>query len=214
MCQKYMTWQEAEQYGFDWFKQHYDPNAILLGGSDSTHSDIQSALYGMIEIKKSKAQCGQFTRSTADDNPLSRIIMAKARENVTCEDARAWCRYHYLQLGVKYVLIIYPNKTIKFMSMNDFFDNWKFKLESRKTKESGSNPAPIYSRKIFSEVWGPIIIDGKKSFVNKNHIGKTMTIINTKGDIRTLLVNEKCEVRILSEIKNETWIFQLDGEIK
>ena len=216
-----MAWQISEEKAYKWFKKNYDPNAIQLGGYDCTVSDIQSPLYGLIEVKEIVAQCGQFVQSTINQNPISKIIAAKAVEDVTPDECRAWCRYHYIQRGVKYVIIV-DGDNFELYPINDFFDKWNFAVTYR-NKSSGSN---ALTKRYWDQIPKTLkVVDALNSRGTKCKFcpDRTLWGSNRKypiifpvkfydGSIRRAGINSKGIVSVLSETKNPTWIFRLAGK--
>lgn len=88
---------EFEKEAFDWFRNHYDANAKLQGGSNCHISDIFSPLYNcFIEVKYldgNTARCGQFTENSIGNNPYSEKLL----NYPSSENLKNFVKYHYNQ---------------------------------------------------------------------------------------------------------------------
>lgn len=92
---------EFEKEAFDWFRNHYDVNAKLQGGSNCHISDIFSPLYNcFIEVKYldgNTARCGQFTENSIGNNPYSEKLL----NYPSSENLKNFVKYHYNQKKCK-----------------------------------------------------------------------------------------------------------------
>ena len=109
-----MNYLENETAAFEWFKKNYDAEAELMGGFDSTKSDIYSHKYQCyVEVKMisstSSARCGQFTEGTVNKNPYSIYLI---NEKNLDDNLINFVRYHYGQKDVGYFIVGEDGKDI------------------------------------------------------------------------------------------------------
>ena len=143
------TWREFEDQALSFVAENYFPDATLVGGSDSTESDIFIPSEGFfIEVKKLPSQCGQFTEKTKAENPfseqiLSTILGLEGKENnfsFTSHLIKQWVKEHYTRKKVRYVVSIL-NGEMCLLTLEDFLNKVSFSGSVRR-KCSGSTKAP------------------------------------------------------------------------
>ena len=210
-----MSWKESEELAYMWYKNNIDNDAVKYGDNDSTTSDIWSPkINGWVEIKEATAQCGQFTRETANKYKYASYIMSKDRKDVTSEDSDNFSRNYYKDKEVKKFIRINKDNTFELLDIDDFFNSSIITLENRTTKSSGSRPLSKYAYKYIPKEWEYEIINDRPVIINDKYLGATCEFTNTKGEKSIMWVSNKVnqksykEIRILSNTKNETWIFQ------
>ena len=136
-----MNWQKSEQRAYQWFKTHIDPDAILIGGGDSTQADIYSHKFdAYVEIKDitSGARCGQFTKTTIKDNPFAQAIYDGDYSPATCYQ---FVQFHYNKKNVTHFIII-DGDEIYFHSFEEFLSKYTFEVQNPYQKRSGTRQAP------------------------------------------------------------------------
>ena len=133
-----MTYEQNERAAYEWFTTNYDKEATLVGGMDSTQSDIYSPKFGCyVEVKMItkalSARCGQFVESTMDNNPFSsRLLSDESDENL-----KGFVRYHYSQKDVGYFIVGDGDYTL--LTMEDFLSLAQFTFAKPYLKRSGTN---------------------------------------------------------------------------
>lgn len=136
-----MNWQKSEEKAFKWFQAHIDPDAMLIGGEDSTQADIYShTLEAYIEIKDITcgARCGQFTESTIKDNPFAQAIY---NGDYSPEICHQFIQYHYSKKNVTHFIVV-DGDEISFHSLKDFLSNYIFQVQNPYQKRSGTRKVP------------------------------------------------------------------------
>lgn len=195
-----------ELSALEWIKENLDPDAIAMGGADSTEPDIISPKYGIIEVKHLPAQSGQFTESTAEKYAYSQNIInlfknCKANDKIINEECKAWVKDYYLNHKKVNNFIVFDKEEILFLSPEEYFNLYTFNCTYR-FKKSGSRKA---TKKLVSLLPSNISFYWKNDRVyitDKNYYKTYITI----GDY-ICYINDEMELRILSSTKNATYIF-------
>lgn len=205
-----MTWRSTESMGLTFIQDHLDKNAILMGRSDSTKSDILLSDGSYVEVKQPHAQCGQFVADTAGENPYSAIFMSGTEHS--SEDCRNWVRQHYKNKNVSYFLIGKTYDDFRLYSFEEFFTQAKviFKLQNRSGtgKKSGSADLPQRDFQYIPEEWNAII-ENKKAY--SDCAKARYDYIDSQGIARTMYVSPVGNrIKKLSNTNNATWIFQME----
>lgn len=204
-----MTWQESEAIAYNFYKNNYDPQAIYEGKSDSTIPDIYSPkIKGYVEVKKAESfQCGQFTKSTIKNNPLSELFLEGE------VSAESWVKEHYRQKNVKLFILVFENNDLQIFDFNTFFSKVNISLEDRNFKGSGSSPCPKKDINKLKQAGYDVYL-GRDNFVHYNNQPFLSKIFIGGYRYQFGKKNYKSEylVRKLSNTKNQTWIFK--GEMK
>ena len=138
-----MDYLQNETAAFEWFKANHDADAQLIGGFDSTQSDIYSHKYQCyVEVKMisstASARCGQFTEGTIDKNPYAIHLINEKNLN---DNLINFVRYHYGQKDVGY-FIVGTEGNYTLMSLAAFLENAEFTLAKPYHKKSGTSPCP------------------------------------------------------------------------
>lgn len=178
----------------------FDKNAILYGGFDSVKSDIYSEIYGWIEVKDltNGARCGQFTKSTLDKNPFSKILLIDSCE----ENCKDFVRYHYKNKNVNLFCVV-NNKKVNLMTIEDFLNSFSFSLQSYKKRSGSSIPSKKY--------WN-LILENKDNYLKGNRLyTKEDGLKNTYFSISNIefYINKNLEIRQRGKTKNETWLVEV-----
>lgn len=191
-----MSWQNNEEKAYKWFCENYDSSAIYYGGSDSTKPDIYSPKFQCyIEIKSSKAQCGQFTKATAAKNPYSSHIINKEPYE------KEWVEYDLRAKQIQYIIVVFSSHC-QLYTVADFLKKAVIKLENRSSKKSGSRICTTKIREALVAKGYEVFLQGGRTYL----INPT----NEKIVLNGYTVQLSSEVRILSNTQNPTWIFSLE----
>lgn len=201
-----MGWKESEKKAYQWFKTNIDPNANLVGDSDSTVSDIYSPLYdAYIEVKDitNGARCGQFTESTIRDNPFAQAIYDGDLSPTTC---RKFVQYHYNKKNVAYFIVIDVND-ISLHSFGDFFTKYIFEVQNPYKKQSGTREAPKKDFSILLDMDAEFFLaeNGRIYCPNPKRWGEYVSVIDTFDYYISKWPGIEGELRKRSSTKNMTW---------
>lgn len=198
-----MGWRESENKAYQWFKTTIDPNAEPVGKSDSTLSDIYSPLYkAYIEIKDitNGARCGQFTKSTMQNNPFAQAIYDGDYSPTTC---RKFVQYHYNKKNVAYFIVV-DGDDMSFYSFADFFANYTFEVQDPYLKRSGTRSAPkkAHSKLLDMDAEFFLAEDGKIYCYNHN---RWRNYVSVYGDSDYIISKDTGELRVRGKTINMTW---------
>lgn len=202
------TWEEIELDGLKYVHEFLDPDAIHIGGSDSTQSDIRLSNGYFIEIKKIPALAfGQFTEATIKNNPYSQEIL-----NIFLEDnnpqlgslGQDWVLYHYNQKRVSHFLLE-SNGLFQLVPIEEFIENNNFHCSGR-AKASGSQSCPKGKYAQVSSILDTYILDGRLFANDRNLLG---TYFNLDGDKYFISKKNNGEIRKCSKIANFTILLHL-----
>ena len=198
-----MNYLENEAAAFEWFKKNYDAEAELIGGFDSTKSDIYSHKYQCyVEVKMisstSSARCGQFTEGTVSKNPYSIYLI---NEKNLDDNLINFVRYHYGQKDVGY-FIVGEDGNYTLMSLAAFLQNAEFTLAKPYCKKSGTSPCPKKYFDALAAMDDFAVIDGRMFCNNTNRFGEYFYHDGAKFFIS---VKSNGEVRKCSTTNNLTY---------
>lgn len=197
------NWKASEEKAYKWFKANFDPNAKHIGGEDSTRGDIYSPLYNAyIEVKDitNGARCGQFTKSTIQDNPYASAIYSGANDPKTC---RQFIQFHYTKKNVTHFIVV-DNDKLSFHSFADFFKNYSFEVQQPYEKRSGTRQAPKKDISVLLDMDSEFFLgkDGKVYCPNPKRWGKYVSVNDT---FDYFISKQSGELRKRSTTKNMTW---------
>lgn len=196
-----MGWEITEVKALDFIKIAFDSAAYLVGGVDSTKSDIFSSKYDCyIEVKdlsRGDVRLGQYTDSTKHQIQL---YLDKGLD--------AFVDYWYSQKNVEY-FCLYTNTGFLLLSKQEFLRRFKdnFYLQTPYKKRSGSRKLTKSLSCELRQKFNLSEQDGRTyCFDLKPH-----TYFNFNG--YRLFVNQNNEIRIISNTCNTTYHVCLRGSI-
>lgn len=205
------AWEKIELDGLKYIHEFVDKDAIHIGGSDSTQSDILLSNGSFVEIKKIPALAfGQFTESTVGENPYSKQIL-----DIFINDnnnpslgvlGKEWVKYHYQKKNVSHFLLE-TNGVFQFITLEDFINNHNFYCSGR-AKASGSQPCPKGKYAQVSSMIETTIINGRLFSNDKNLFG---TYFNLDNDKYFISKKNNGEIRKCSKIANFTILLHLEA---
>ena len=210
--------EKAQDKAYQYICENIDKDAIENEVANAFTDDIISTKIGIIEVKQMpQAQCGQFVFSDANKNILNQEIKnafpalknnTKLENNELC---KKWVKNHYSH--VNYFCTYNINtEEIRLQTAEEFFATHTFFCVFR-GKASGSSCAPKWVENYVSPSWGCFREGKKLKVTNQNAIGKYGTGINTRGVEKRFWVNDEGEIRVLSDTKNLTFVFNVkEGE--
>ena len=212
------SWRKAEEIALNYIRENYDKNAEGLGGSNSSKEDIYCSL-GLIEVKNmdAGAQCGQFTRGTAEKYLFSDLIIKEFenlgfKNNATLKNhdlCKRWVENYYLNIKkVNYFAIVF-NGQVELLTPEEFFSTYDFECTYR-FKGSGSSKAAKWVEKYVPDHWNCERKNEGLYALNEKVLGESAEGKNTKGETTIFFVGKNNEVRIQSKTKNETFIFSIN----
>lgn len=206
-----MNWEKSEKKAFEWFKNSYDNDAIYQGRNDSTISDIYSPLYNYyIEVKDitNGARCGQFTKSTIDNNPYAKAIYSGKNDEETCIN---FVIEHYKakQVGA---FIIVNNNNISLVPLCDLFNNYTFEIQEPYHKRSGTSSAPAKDRETLLKFNTAFYQKDNKIFCSDQSLFGTYCSVFNSEDY--FISKTTGELRKRSNTNNMTWHIVIKEKIE
>lgn len=196
-----MNWEITEVKALDFIKTSFDPAAYLVGGADSTKSDIFSPKYDCyIEVKdlsQGDVRLGQYTDSTKHQ---IQPYLDKGLD--------VFVDYWYSQKNVEY-FCLYTSAGFLLLSKQDFIYRFKddFYLQTPYKKRSGSRKL---TKSLFCELRQKFNLSEQDGRVYCFDL-KPHTYFDFNG--YHLFVNRNNEIRIISNTCNMTYHICLQGSI-
>lgn len=205
--------EKVEELGFIYFRDHYDPNAKHFGGSNCNVSDIISPIYGNVEVKDARAQCGEFTENKINDNKFNKYIASKRREDVTAKEANDWCRNFYKEKGVNYFVACDKKGNFHLMTCDEFFDTHICTLQKREEKQNGSGSLPKIYYKYIPKEWDYQMINHEPTVLDKSLWDTIHYFTDKKGQLCRMspTTEKQGQIRKLGRTKSVTWAFSVES---
>ena len=216
-------WKINERIAHEWVKVNIDPAAILHGGTNCKAPDITLSNGDVYEVKSLHAQCGQFTEGTVHNYEYSNEVMEyfmgaydreiKDNDKLNHAICTMWVRSYYEnKKKVKMFLVVDNKGNVSFETLDDYFNNHSFSCtyRSKKSGTTSNTPKWCYKQKYIPSDWN-CVYDGKKYMIAQNPkaIGQKLQVINTKGDEKTMWVDNEGRVKLLSDTATPTFVFNV-----